>query len=134
MNRRHDWPERLAAVMADRARSPFAWGSNDCALFAADCAQAMTGEDLAAAFRGRYRTARGAARALRRAGYADLPALLTAWLGDPIRPTLAQRGDVVEIATGIAVANGAVALAPGDHGLVPHPVSTWQRAWRVARG
>lgn len=40
----------------DARRSvPFAWGSNDCRLFAADAVQAMTGVDHAAELRMRDR-------------------------------------------------------------------------------
>lgn len=50
-----------------RAR-PFAWGRHDCALFAADWVLNETGHDPAAAWRGRYRSEAGAARAIEAAG------------------------------------------------------------------
>lgn len=54
MTRVEDWPERLAAFIEQRRKMPFAWGSNDCALFAADAVCAITGVDLGEPFRGRY--------------------------------------------------------------------------------
>lgn len=53
-------------------RERFAWGGTDCGLgFVAGWVQASTGQDPAAALRGRYRTARGAARIVARAGGAE---------------------------------------------------------------
>lgn len=66
--RRDDWRARLSAFIADRRDDPFAWGSRDCCLFAADAVEAMTGADFAVRFRG-YSTKFGALRALRRAGF-----------------------------------------------------------------
>jgi len=137
MRRREDWPERLGAVVDAARRRPFEWGRFDCALFAADAVAAMTGEDLAAPFRGRYRTRAGASRALRRAGYESLEALCMALLGQPLdTPTLAQRGDVVLLEAGngpqLGVCVGAQAAAPCEgEGLVFAPLSLWRTAWRV---
>ena len=38
MLRLPNWTHRLSALMLARAQVPFAWGSNDCASFAADVA------------------------------------------------------------------------------------------------
>lgn len=67
MNRHHDWPERLFEFIESRRHMPFAWGSNDCALFPADAVQIITGVDLAAEWRG-YTTEIGAARHIRDVG------------------------------------------------------------------
>jgi hypothetical protein len=93
-----DWPERLARCIAAARTRRFAWGEHDCALFAADCVQAMTGRDPAGAYRGRYRTALGVARLLRQRN-SDLAGAWTAALGAPLaNPAYAQRGDVVVFA------------------------------------
>lgn len=62
MTRCEDWHARLAAYVFDAGRTPFAYGSHDCALFAAGAVEAMTGTDLAAGWRGIYRTLAGASR------------------------------------------------------------------------
>lgn len=49
-------------------RTPFAWGSHDCLLLAADWCREHTGLDPAERYRGRYRTELGARRLLARAG------------------------------------------------------------------
>ena len=54
--RTQDWPELLAATLETRDRQAFRWGTHDCALFAADVIQSMTGIDAAGVFRSRYDT------------------------------------------------------------------------------
>lgn len=104
----------------------------------ADWVLEATGKDFAAAFRGRYSTAAGAARALKRYGAGDLPATATMMLGPPLRsPMLAQRGDVVAItgadgrmALGICI--GAQIAAPDPvRGLTMLPLTAAALAWRV---
>jgi len=136
MARRHDWPERLAEVVRAAQARPFAWGRHDCALFVCDCVRAMCGEDPAARFRGRYRTARGAQRAIRRIGGArDLADLATRVLGPSIPPAFARRGDVVEaVFSGnsvLGVVMGRMFVATGEKGLVHAPTLSATRAWRV---
>ncbi len=136
MDRRPDWQPRLDAALRAAAARPFAWGRHDCALFACDCIAAMTGEDPAARFRGRYRTARGAARALRRIGGArNLGGLATRVLGAPFPPAFARRGDLAEVEAGAGPALGVVLgrtvalVAP--EGLVRVRLDRARRAWRV---
>lgn len=136
VRRREDWPERLLAFVRSREHTPFAWGANDCALFAADAALAMTGHDFVAAFRGRYTTALGAMKVLRSNGVEDLAGHLGQMLGEPVPPMLARRGDVVlfEAVSGpaLGVVMGSRAAAAGPDGVAWIPASCWQRAWRVA--
>lgn len=61
-------PNGLSAYLDQAARTPFAWGGLDCLLFPAGWVRRATGIDPAAAYRGRYRTALGAARLIARAG------------------------------------------------------------------
>lgn len=133
--RREDWPARLLAFVEARRAMPFAWGGNDCALFAADGVREMTGEDFAAAFRGRYTTAAGALKALRRNGYLDLADCASRLLGDEVAPALARRGDVVLFAAAegpaLGVSIGRVAIAAGPEGVSEIPRALWARAWRV---
>lgn len=67
MKRLFDWPERVIALIEERRHMPFIWGTNDCALFPADCVLAATGVDLAAGMR-TYTTELGAARIVRKRG------------------------------------------------------------------
>jgi hypothetical protein len=128
-----DWQLRLAAYMAQRQAEPFAWGQQDCALFAAGAVLAITGHDPAADLRGSYAGAREALAVVADRG--GLEAIATAALGPPINPRRAAVGDVVLVAGAhgalLAVCNGTHALAPGDSGLVPMPMAAALSAWKV---
>lgn len=133
MTRHNDWPERLASFVQGRLGAPFAWGSNDCCLFAADAIQALTGDDPGAALRGTYTDAAGAVQVLAGRTPADLA---TELLGAPLAtPAFARRGDIVcqEIdgRQTLGVCVGEQWCAPGDDGLVFQPMSQVALAWRV---
>ena len=143
MLRAHDWPTRLLNHVELARRTPFAWGVSDCCLFACDCVRAMTGVDPAAWFRGRYKTQRGAMRALKTFAGGGLEATarrITAELGMPeISPALAQRGDVVLLSLpDCPPENLALGICLGDHhaaqgpaGISNVPLAFAVRAWRV---
>ena len=61
-------------VFWDRSEGAIRFGVNDCCMVVADVVLAAGGPDLMAAYRGRYKTARGFVRAFRRAGHKDLRA------------------------------------------------------------
>lgn len=128
-----DWPTRMEAFMAQRHSAPFAWGSNDCAIFAADCVQAITGQDPAPAGLRKHRTAKQAYRAIAR--YGGMQTIASAALGPHIAPLLAGVGDVVLVPVGkrtaFGICNGATALVPSAGGLVALPMDTARIAWRV---
>lgn len=131
MRRLPDWQLRLEAFGRERLQMPFAWGSNDCAIFAADWIEHATGERLMEHMRW-HTNAREALRTLRES---DLRSIATAALGEPISPLMARVGDVVVIRTGkreaLAVCNGGTAIAPGPEGMVAIPMSEALAAWRV---
>jgi hypothetical protein len=131
-----DWPLRLEAFVVARQAQPFAWGGQDCALFAADAVQALTGVDVAPPALRCHRHARAALRSLRAHG--GLQAIAQAALGTPIPPVLAGVGDVLLTRPSsqshhpmLAVCNGASALAPGPFGLVSLGLAQVSHAWRV---
>lgn len=141
-----DWPTLLFHLIEARRSTPFAWGRQDCCLFACDGVLAQTGLDPAAGlFRGQYRDALGAARLVRKhGGVGAIAAKVCKALGYPEVPVaLAQRGDVVTIdkvgedlpgmrlALGICI--GGEAAFPGKNGLVFHPINHCRRAWAVGR-
>lgn len=115
-----DWPQRLSAAIDARRRTPHAWGSNDCALFAADLVAAQTGEDFGAPFRGRYSDEPGARAILDALGHPDLASLVGGFL--PRGEGRPQRGDVVlqkrEAGDFLSVAWGGGLVGPGPRGVV----------------
>ena len=136
LTRLPDWPLRLEAFVAARQQQPFAWGAQDCATFAADCVQAITGVDVAPPHLRQHRHARAALRSMRAHG--GLRAIAQAALGTPIPPILAGVGDVLLTRPGaqahhpmLAVCNGASAIAPGPFGLVSLSLAQVSHAWRV---
>lgn len=134
LTRLRDWPERLDALLRERAATPFAWGRNDCCLFAGDVVHALTGHDPLAALRGRYASRRDALRLLATLG--GYEAAITGVLGPRTDAARATVGDVLLIDNAgrpmLAVCNGTSAVAPGRHGLVTEPLAGVRAAWRVA--
>ena len=135
--RYHDWPEKLFAVVKTAQRSKFIWGENDCALFACDCAKAMTGVDYAERFRGKYTTRKEAEVALKKIeGVNNLSELADKYLGERISTSVVQRGDVVLLTVdslqvlGIVTGNGAVFLALSG-GIQVVPLKECSCAWSV---
>lgn len=133
MKRIEDWPERLLAFIDARREMPFAWGDNDCCTFAADAVREMTGVDPMAELRGRYDSARSAARRVEEAG--GIASWLDARLPALASPLLARRGDLVmfeaQDGPALGVVVGAQAAAAGPEGVTWVPVAQWRRAWRV---
>ena len=139
MGKRYDFAERLHAALGEARGRPFHWGRNDCALFACDVVAAATGVDYAAPFRGRYRTAAGAARALRRFAGGGLEAAAEKITQDnkleEVPPLMAQRGDFVLMdetaGPALGVCLGETFVAAGPSGTVTLPLTRARRAWRV---
>lgn len=136
MMRLEDWPARLHAAVEAARSTPFEWGRHDCILFAADCVAAMTGDDLAAAFRGRYATRDEAYSLLLTLG-GGLEHAITQALGRPPANNwrMAARGDVVvvDVETGSAagVVIGNRIAVPEPRGLAFLPLSAARCYWRV---
>ena len=137
-----DWEQRLSNFLAAHQSRPFAWGEWDCILFACAAAEAITGHDAAADYRGRYSTRRGAARILRCLGQGTLLATVDAQF--PAKPVgRAIRGDLVWHAgcVGVCLGSNAVFLtdpALADLASVPRhgsyvmvPRALWEKAWDV---
>jgi hypothetical protein len=132
MARLHDWQMRFAEFARGRRNEPFAWGSNDCCLFAADAVIAITGEDPAKDLRG-YSTALQAARIVKAHG--GMAQMATTLLGPQISPLMANVGDVVlvdiEGRDALGVCNGTSVIGPGPDGMTSCGMGFAKAAWRV---
>ncbi|QSX32451.1 hypothetical protein JYB87_11805 [Shewanella avicenniae] len=132
--KQHNWPTHLNRYILENLNTPFKWGEFDCCLFAANAVKAMTGEDYAAAFRGKYSTKAGATKALSRYGAGTIKDTITQLLGEP-QNTHPARGDVCLIETvngptaGIFL-NGAV-YCPSEAGLMAHKNNEVLAVWRI---
>ena len=136
MLRRVDHWERLLAAAIDTARAkPFLWSVHDCPTFAFGTRMILTGgSDVAARWRGRYTTALGGQRVMRRLGWASLVDMGRTLLGEP-RPAvlLAGRGDIVLADTGLGfgICTGATAVGMAPEGLVTVPLTSCRLAWPI---
>lgn len=133
--RTRDWRPALAAWIDDCRSVPFVFGRHDCALFAAGAVEAMTGVDIAADLRGRYQDARGAARAIKKAGSSSLGDLTASRLPE-VSPLKALPGDLAIIrdndgAAALSVVLGAEVAAARDIGLSFVSRSRIERAFHV---
>lgn len=136
-----DWPSALASALVEGQRTPFAWGQNDCVLFAGTVAEALTGEDPFAAYRNRYATPKGALRIVKkRTAAGTLRAAVTQELGAEIPAIQAQRGDIVLIEVepvagfgeALGVCDGAQALFLTEpQGIVAYPMADIACAWPI---
>lgn len=128
--------ERLLAEAIEGARAkPFQWSVHDCPTFAFETrATLIAGDDVAALWRGRYTTALGGERIMRKLGWASLEDMGRQLLGEP-RPTalMAQRGDIVlsDSGLGFGVCAGAKAVGMAPGGLVAVPLTSCRLAWAI---
>jgi len=142
-----NWESRLESYLLENRKRPFKYGSWDCALFVCGAIEAMTGNDPAAWFRGRY-TSRAEARELMRekTGTANFYHFFESMAAEFHMPevamTLAHRGDMVLVETGGACSLGIVGLdgqriilagetRAGVQGLGFVGLDRGVRAWRV---
>ncbi len=132
MNRRAEWIDALAAVIAHHDAAPFGWRASDCLSFPADAVEAITGT---AVERPAYASESGARRALRRMGAAD-PHEAMAKLFEEIPPAFATTGDLAAVvgdggrkSGGVVV--GAILYVKAEHGLARLPRSRMVRAFKV---
>lgn len=140
-----EWPERLTEFVEAHRRLPHAWGSNDCAMFAAGAVAAMTGSDPFARWRGTYADKTEAMRLLALEG--GFEGLCARVFGAPVGVLMARRGDLLlgrlkpsDPEEGLAVCLGTRAVAPGAFhvsydathaGLVFLPLERFRLAYRV---
>ena len=128
-----DWQSRLATVMREAQARPFAWGTHDCVIFAADCVQAVTGRDPIADVRTSWADERQALRLLAAGG--GISNLIRGRIGVELKvPALAQPGDI-----GVCIQEGREALCvcggvnwhmPAKEGLATLDREQVTRAWR----
>lgn len=131
LTRREDWPERLNEVIDQRRATPFTWGLQDCASFAAACVLAMTDtaplEGLPL-----WSSPEAAAAVLAEEG--GLVAAVTRRFL-PVPVASARRGDLVMVEVGsvtaLGVCLGHFAAAPGPAGLEYPAMRAARAAWRV---
>lgn len=133
MKRYPDWAKRLNDFIDSVRAVPFSWERHDCAVgFAAGAVLAQTGVDVAGKFRGKFKTAQGALRVLKKAGHDNLADAVAALLPRYDHPSQAHLGDVAaipkddEFGFTIGVVNGETILVLSERsmGVVPRELAT----------
>jgi hypothetical protein len=137
MKRRGDWHSRLNAFVDQVKRRPFQWQTHDCFIgWAADAVLAMTDEDIAAPYRGKYASAKGAAGIMKRAGFDNLGDGIASLLPE-IHVSRARLGDLAIVpadgpfGASIGIVNGEVILVLGEKNMGVVPMSRATRAFAV---
>jgi len=132
------WEKRLADYFEEMRDKPFKRGVNDCALFAGNCVDLMTGLNTTEEFRRPYKSRKQAYTLLKELGYNDLTAVAMKKLGDPLPGVAyAKRGDVVLVeydgqdALAIVDLSGKHAATVGKDGLMYFDMKYWSKAWEV---
>jgi hypothetical protein len=139
MARVNNWPKVLGEQIELARDTPFAWGTHDCCLWAANVAVALTGKDPAKDWRGKYTTALEAARFIEESsgGLLELVSAGCDSVGFVSQiPAYAQRGDIVLARQGMqelaGICIGAEWVGPSKEGLLKKPMGDAILAWRVA--
>lgn len=94
------WRKKFEEAIDEIKRKPFDWKSqHDCGLgLVCPVVKAITGEDFAAQYIGKYNTELGALKMMRKQGFSNL-ADLAASHGPEIKPIYASVGDVLAFKT-----------------------------------
>ncbi len=133
MDRLPGWEQRLQAIFDRENGAPFQWGRADCATFAADCVEAVTGRDALGPLRGSY-ASRIASRARMRArGWRTMAeaagGVLEGMGARPVPPRFASAGSIGVTADGALCVRfpvGFVArFADGRFGLAANVEKAW---------
>lgn len=140
MARPSDWPERLAAVIADARERPWQRGVHDCGTFVAEAVKAIGGPDIGGGWVGEYDDDASADQVMRRWGE-DMEAAVSAAMAagglDEVAPAYAMRGDVVLLYNARlpemvpAICDGFRAVTMGHQGVMQVPRRWAIKAWRV---
>lgn len=136
MARLRDWERRYHAWYADWQARAHVWGESDCGCMVAANIMAVTGcPDPMAELRGRYSTAAGNRRQLKRLGF-DSPAEFVASKFTAFAsPALARRGDIGVCETiehgPLVVVLGHTIAGIGPSGLIVLPRQRLTRAFII---
>lgn len=126
------WERRLDAVLSCW-RGVECVRTANCADFAADVVEAVSGRDVRGELGLPVRSAAEVARLYRRLGARQIGDVLTSVLGPSVAPAYAQRGDLVlaQLDPSIGVCIGESMRMFGDRGMIDLPRLAVRLAWRV---
>jgi hypothetical protein len=121
-----NWDKRLTAYIESRRKAVFAYGINDCGLFALGAIEAITGKKLPVAWSSEIE-----AQALI-SEHGSIRKAVAHYLGPSKGVLCARRGDIVIDGEGsLGVCVGSRVATPTRHGLGFVALSHYTRSWRV---
>ena len=133
MMRLDDWQDRFFAYLEATRLLPFAWGMNDCCLFAAGSIDSITGSTLVTQLRAIYSDEPSALAYI--ASFGSLEAAVTSWLGTSKAPNSAGPGDIVladlELGPTIGVCMGVNCAFSASQGMIYGDRSIISVCWTV---
>ncbi len=144
MNRKENWPEKLADYISVCQEKKFRWGTHDCLRFAAGAIEAMTGVDLFDDYfeKINFKPYRNRAEAYKLLGetyegelerLCEVFAVYNDW--PEVEKYYARRGDLAIIPTpegdALAICIGSQCTAASAKGLAFVSVEQVKRAWRI---
>ena len=118
MTRLDNWQTNLSDLIRKREAEPFDIVSFNCLMWALEGIEAVIGDDYYKPFRGKFKTAKGAAKILRAKGKVDTSAAyLEALLGEQKHMAFVRKGDIV-----VADVSDPALILPSDVALFGPPV------------
>lgn len=133
LKRCSNWELRLSKTVESHLYEPFAWGTNDCVMFAADCIEAMTGVALVFHLQCTWASQSEAIRAIAKVG--GIGAAVERMGFAKVPPLFAQRGDLVlhrrDGTDALAICLGDKLAGPSESGLLFFGLENGVKAWRI---
>jgi hypothetical protein len=116
MARLDNWNTDLSALIEEKRFLPFDWPTFNCVIWASQAVQIVNGLDIHAPYVGKYKTANGSLKQLRKIDNVKTPIeLFQKYLGELQPISLARKGDLVftkDVQEGINIASDSKAFGP----------------------
>ncbi len=129
--RKEGWEQVLAEYIRKAETQAFRWGAHDCALWVFRFCDEVNDTQHVKDWMGHYKTEAGAAKLMRKRGFANVAAVADSLVGiKPVR--LAQRGDAVQHPQGhLGLCNGRMSYFLCEGGAVTFLTRDCVRAWEI---
>jgi hypothetical protein len=130
--RKENWEYLLAEYVRQSQELEFAWGTNNCALWASRWVDTATDSGYAADWEGQYDSAEAAQAFMESRGFANPEAIADEHLATRPSVAYARRGDLVLHPDGaLGICNGRASVFLIAHGVTAFPTTRCLKAWEV---
>jgi len=144
IQKKYNWVSMLDNFILSKSGVEFSYGDFDCCLFVCDGIKAMTGVDVAAEFRGKYRSKTGAGKICKKdygswgKGVFGIASFVCEQVGfKSVAQSYAGRGDIVYLepagvgAMGLISTCGRKVVTAGRVGVTFTPKNDGMVYWRI---